>query len=227
VFAGAVAKQLLRPGGIELVAFARSIDGVSAQVADLPLKDIRDLAAANEVGCPDSEAARAMEEAIAAARRDGDSVGGVIECRVEGLPVGVGEPFFDSVESVLAHALFSVPAVKGVEFGAGFAAASMRGSQHNDAFEWSGDRVVTTTNQAGGILGGLTTGMPLVVRVAVKPTASIARRQQTVNLATHRSEEVVVTGRHDPCIVPRAVVVVETVVAFALLDLLVRGGFLP
>jgi chorismate synthase len=168
-----------------------------------------------------------MEEAIQTARREGDSVGGVIELRVDGLPVGLGEPFFDSVEGVLAHAWFAIPAIKAVEFGAGFAAARMRGSEHNDPFIWVGDRVRTSSNHAGGILGGLTSGMPLVARVAVKPTSSIARTQRTVNLATHAPAEVRVTGRHDPCIVPRAVVVVEAVAAFALVDLALRGGFLP
>jgi chorismate synthase len=166
-----------------------------------------------------------MEEAILSARRDGDSVGGMIEVRAEGLPVGMGEPFFDSMEGVLAHAWFAIPAVKAVEFGAGFGAARMRGSEHNDPFVWEGGRVRTGSNHAGGILGGLTTGMPLVARVAVKPTSSIARPQRSVNLATHAPATIGVTGRHDPCIVPRAVVVVESVTTFVLADLALRGGF--
>ncbi|EQD44442.1 chorismate synthase, partial [mine drainage metagenome] len=153
--------------------------------------------------------------------------GGVVEVRATGLPVGLGEPFFDSIESVVAHAGFSVPAVKGVEFGAGFRAARMRGSEHNDPFYWVGHRVATRTNHAGGILGGLATGMPLQVRFAVKPTSSIARPQATVDLQQHTDTTIVVTGRHDPCIVPRAVVVLESVTAMALADLGLRGGFLP
>jgi chorismate synthase len=227
VIAGAVARGALAPLGIEVVAFTRSIGGVDASVPEsTELSTLRALAAQNEVASPDPKAASAMEEAILAARRDGDSVGGVVEVRAEGLPVGMGEPFFDSVESILAHAWFAIPAVKAVEFGAGFAGARMRGSEHNDPFVWEGGRVQTRTNHAGGILGGLTTGMPIIARVAVKPTSSIARPQSSVNLATHAAATIVVTGRHDPCIVPRAVVVVENVTTFVLADLALRGGFL-
>jgi len=226
VIAGTVARSLLAPLGIDVAAFTRSIGGVVATVPeDVDLPTLRRLAAENEVASPDADAALQMEEAILSARRDGDSVGGVVEVRAEGLPVGMGEPFFDSVEGVLAHAWFAIPAVKAVEFGAGFGAARMRGSEHNDPFVWEGDRVRTRSNHAGGILGGLATGMPLVARVAVKPTSSIARPQSSVNLATHAPATIVVTGRHDPCIVPRAVVVVESVTEFVLADLALRGGF--
>jgi len=227
VIAGSIARSMLATKGIAIAAFTRSIGPVEANVPDdLPLHDIARAAAANEVGSPDPEAARRMEAAIASARRDGDSVGGVIEVRATGAPTGLGEPFFDSIESVLAHLLFSVPAVKAVEFGAGFRAARMRGSEHNDPFVWKDGAVRTATNHAGGILGGLATGMPIVARVAVKPTSSIAKAQGTVNLATRENVEIVVTGRHDPCIVPRAVVVIEAVTAIALADLALRGGFL-
>jgi len=168
-----------------------------------------------------------MEEAIAEARREGDSLGGIIEVRAEGLPVGLGEPFFDSVESSIAHIALSVPAVKAIEFGAGFRAARMKGSEHNDPFVWVQGNVRTETNNAGGILGGLSTGMPVVFRVAVKPTSSIAKAQRTVNLADRSPATLSVAGRHDPCIVPRAVVVLEAVTAIALADLGLRGGFLP
>ncbi len=228
VIAGAIAQQILEPLGVDVVAFTRSVgDQRSDAPDDAPLDQIRSDSAANEVGAPDAAAAVRMEGAIAAARRDGDSLGGVVEVRATGVPVGVGEPFFDSLESAVAHLAFAVPAVKAIEFGAGFEAARMRGSQHNDPFVWDGDRVRTTTNHAGGILGGLATGMPLVFRVAVKPTSSIARPQRTVNLVTRTAETLVVTGRHDPCIVPRAVVVLESVAAIALADLALRGGFLP
>ena len=227
VIAGTVAQELLAPLGIRLVAFTRSIGDV---VADVPAEVEPELLAArsaqHEVGTPDGSVAARMEQVIAEARRDGDSVGGTIEVRAVGVPVGLGEPFFDSLESVIAHAAFSVPAVKAIEFGAGFAASRMRGSQHNDPFEVRDGRIVTATNHAGGILGGLATGMPIVFRVAVKPTSSIARPQRTVDLATRTPAELIVTGRHDPCIVPRAVVVLESVTAFALCDLALRGGFL-
>jgi chorismate synthase len=228
VIAGSIARGLLRPKGIEVVAFTRSIGDVEAVVPEeVPLAELARAAAAHEVGAPDARAAARMEEAISEARRAGDSLGGVVEVRATGLPVGLGEPFFDSVESVLAHAAFSVPAVKAIEFGAGFRAARMRGSEHNDPFVWDGDRVRTATNHAGGILGGLATGMPVVFRVAVKPTSSIAQPQRTVDLANRSSTEIVVTGRHDPCIVPRAVVVLESVAAIAIADLALTGGFLP
>lgn len=228
VFAGAVARSLLSPREIDGVAFTRSLGGVETPGAatEGPLHQIRDRAAENEVACPDAAAAARMVRAIEEARRDGDSVGGVVEFRAEGLPVGVGEPFFDSVESAFAHMMFSIPAVKGVEFGDGFASALKRGSEHNDAFVMVDGHVRTRTNHAGGILGGLTTGMPVVARVAVKPTSSIAKEQDSVSLSQRSPKRLVVKGRHDPCIVPRAVPVVENAGLFVLADLLARGGFL-
>lgn len=157
---------------------------------------------------------------VEAARQQLDSVGGVIECVAEGLPAGLGEPMFGGVENRLAAALFGIPALRGVEFGAGFAAAEMTGSQNNDAYCVENGRIVTVTNHHGGVLGGLTTGMPLVFRVAVKPTPSIARAQKSVDMQGLRETELRVTGRHDACIVPRAVPVVEAVTACVLLDLL-------
>lgn len=227
VIAGAIAEQLLAPLGVECVGFTRAIAGVEAQVPeDRAIAELRTAASMNEVGCPDSERATEMERAIAEARRDGDSVGGVVEVRIAGVPVGLGEPFFDSIEGTIAHLAFAVPAVKAIEFGAGFSGTRWRGSAHNDPFRWADGRVVTETNHAGGILGGLATGMPIVYRVAVKPTSSIARAQRTVNLATQENAELVVTGRHDPCIVPRAVVVIESIGAIAIADLALRGGYL-
>ncbi len=228
VVAGAVARALLTPKGIRVVAFTRSVGGISAEVREeLDLEELAARSAANEVGSPDPAAAAAMEAAIGEARRAGDSLGGIVEIRASGVPVGLGEPFFDSIESVLAHAYFSVPAVKGVEFGAGFRAAGMRGSEHNDPFLLREGAVRTASNHAGGVLGGLATGMPVVARVAVKPASSIARPQRTVNLRTGEPAEIIVTGRHDPCIVPRAVVVLEAVTRFGLADLALEGGFLP
>jgi chorismate synthase len=228
VIAGALARALWAPKGVDILAFTRSIGTVEAAVPEAePLAALRAAAQANEPGCPDPSAAERMESAIEAARRDGDSVGGIIEARVSGLPVGVGEPFFDSIESAIAHLAFSIPAVKAVEFGSGFAGTRLRGSQQNDPFFYEGGVVRTRTNHAGGILGGLSVGTPLVVRVAVKPTSSIAREQETVDLEAHVGARLRVTGRHDPCIVPRAVPVVESVVAVALADLGLQGGFLP
>ena len=151
-----------------------------------------------------------------------DSVGGVIRCFVLGLPAGVGEPMFGGVENRLAAALFGIPAVRGVSFGTGFAAAGMRGSVHNDPFVMEDGRVRTRTNHAGGVLGGITSGMPLVVNIAVKPTASISREQETVDLETKESAPLVIHGRHDPCIVPRAVPVAEAVTALTVLDMMLE-----
>ncbi|MHB1435138.1 MAG: chorismate synthase [Thermoplasmata archaeon] len=228
VIAGSLARQMLAARGIQIAGFTQAIGGIEADVPDsLSIPEVADRRDLHEVGTADPTVAEAMAEAIAAARREGDSLGGIVEVRATGVPVGLGEPFFDSIESVVAHAAFSVPAVKGVEFGAGFRAARMRGSEHNDPFRWVGDRVETRTNHAGGILGGLATGMPLRARFAVKPTSSIARPQATVDLQQHTDTTITVTGRHDPCIVPRAVVVLESVTAMALADLALRGGFWP
>ncbi len=164
-----------------------------------------------------------MRQAIEAARMDTDSVGGVIRCFAVGVPPGIGEPMFGGVENRLASALFGIPAVRGVSFGTGFAAAEMRGSEHNDPFVMDGGRVAARTNHAGGVLGGITSGMPLVVNVGIKPTASIAREQETVDLQTKENTSLVIHGRHDPCIVPRAVPVVEAVTALTLLDMLMEG----
>ena len=161
-----------------------------------------------------------MRSEIAKARAEGDSVGGIIECAVIGLPVGIGEPMFSGVESKIAQIVYGIPAVKGVEFGAGFSVASMRGSENNDAFTMTEDGIQTATNHAGGILGGITTGMPVVFRVAVKPTPSIAKAQESVSLSAKENVQLEIQGRHDPCIVPRAVPVVEAAAAIAIYDLI-------
>ena len=161
-----------------------------------------------------------MRAVILQAQGEGDSVGGVVECMVTGLPAGVGSPMFQGLESQLAAALFAIPAVKGVEFGTGFQSANLRGSENNDPFILEDGAIRTETNHAGGILGGISNGMPILFRVAFKPTPSIAQSQRTVRLSTHTEEELHITGRHDPCIVPRAVPVVEAVAAAVVLDAL-------
>ena len=166
-----------------------------------------------------------MEQEVDKAMADGDSVGGVIECTVTGLPAGIGEPMFGGMENRIAQAAFGIPAVKGIEFGAGFAAASMRGSEHNDPFYFDDDTVKTVTNHHGGILGGITTGMPLVFRVAFKPTPSIAMAQRSVDLQNRCDTTVTVHGRHDPCIVLRAQPCVEAAAAVALYDAILEGAF--
>ena len=163
-----------------------------------------------------------MQAVIASAKEKGDSVGGVVECAVTGLPVGVGEPMFDGLESVLASAIFAIPAVKGVEFGAGFGVADLFGSENNDAFIIADGGVKTKTNHHGGSLGGISSGMPLVFRAAFKPTPSISMEQDTISISKRENDKLAVVGRHDPCIVPRAVPVVEAAAAVAVLDLLCR-----
>ncbi|HSB46756.1 MAG TPA: chorismate synthase [Candidatus Bilamarchaeum sp.] len=187
--------------------------GVVAKKMLAPLK-----IEANVVEAGGAGAGKGMEERIEAAMKEGDSVGGIVECRVNGLPPGLGEPFFDSAESLLGHAVFSIPAVKGVEFGAGFASAGMRGSECNDRILDAGGR--TATNNSGGINGGLTNGNPLVLRVAVKPPSSIRKEGETVNLRSGKAERISVPGRHDACIALRVPVVLEAAVALALADMM-------
>ena len=161
-----------------------------------------------------------MHEAIIEAKSKGDSLGGIIECAITGLPVGLGDPMFDGMEGRIAQIVFGVPAIKGVEFGAGFACGAMTGSQNNDVFTVKDGNIVTKTNNAGGILGGITNGMPIIFRAAVKPTPSIGMRQETVSLSDMNSCTLAVKGRHDPCIVPRAVPVIEAAAAIAVFDAL-------
>ena len=165
-----------------------------------------------------------MRDAIAAARADGDSVGGSVECAVTGMEAGFGGPLFAGIEGKLAHILYGIPAVKGVEFGAGFGVCSLFGSENNDSFAVQDGKIVTETNNAGGILGGITNGMPLIFRAAFKPTPSIYKPQQTVDLTTGTTTTLQIHGRHDPCIVPRAVPVVEAAAAIALYDLILGGN---
>ncbi|MDO4740156.1 MAG: chorismate synthase, partial [Eubacteriales bacterium] len=168
----------------------------------------------------EERAAEEMAQVIRAAKEDGDSVGGVIETAAVGFPAGLGDPMFDGVENRLAQAVFGVPAVKGLEFGAGFGCAAMRGSEHNDAFVLREGAVRTETNHHGGALGGISSGMPIVFRAALKPTPSIFRPQKSVDMAKMEETQLRIEGRHDPCIVPRAVPVMEAAAALALCDLL-------
>ena len=203
--------------GIQVFAHIAAIAGISDTPFD-PLAPDRDSIQPDfPVIKPDAGAQ--MRDAISAAKGDGDSVGGIVECAVTGLPAGVGEPMFGGVESRIAQIVYGVPAVKGVEFGAGFSAANLRGSQNNDDYVISDGQIRTVTNNAGGILGGITTGMPLIFRAALKPT-SISRPQQSVDLNDGKVQELIVKGRHDPCIVPRAVPVIEAAAAIAIFDMI-------
>ena len=223
VFAGAVAKLALREHGIEVLARIKRIENIEDAPLDSASPDLAALREAGKKPFPviDDECGTAMQEAILRARAEGDSVGGIIECFVLGLPAGVGGPDFDeNVESLIARHIFAVPAVKGIEFGAGFGFASMRGSQANDVFLPSEDGLPrTSTNHNGGINGGITNGMPLVFRVAVKPTPSIAKEQNSVDMRTGEAAKLAVSGRHDPCILSRAVPVIEAAAALAISEL--------
>jgi len=226
VMAGAIAKKLLKLVGIEVFAHTVQIDSIKLD-KQVPLDAIKRNTYANSVRCADSDIAQKMQETILNARNEGDSLGGVVECIADGVPPGIGEPFFDSLDADLAKIAFSIPAVKGFEVGLGFQASTVKGSVNNDSYTVKGGKVVTLTNNAGGILGGLSNGMPIVVRVAFKPPSSIPKEQKTVNLKEMRDTTVQVTGRHDPCIVPKAVPVVEASVAIVLADHCLRSGVIP
>ena len=221
VFAGAVCKQALAPYGVRVGAHIQCIAGICDDALDPVCVDAPLLAQLWEKEFPvlNDQKGEEMQAAIAQAMRDGDSVGGIVECAVVGVPAGIGQPFFDSVESTLAHLLFAIPGVKGVQFGLGFAMAERRGSACNDAYYYdeAGD-VKMRTNHSGGILGGITSGMPIVCAVAMRPTASIKREQQTISLQKRCEAPLAVGGRHDPCIVKRALPVVEAMAAMAVYE---------
>ncbi len=225
VMAGAVARKVLNLIGVEILAHTIEIGGITA-ATKIP-DEIRKNAENNPLKCADPAAASEMERVIAQVRAEGDSVGGIVEGLALNVPVGLGEPLFDTLEGELAKALFAIPAVKGVEFGSGFSAARKRGSQNNDPFTMKGGKIITTSNHAGGILGGISNGMPVVVRVAVKPTPSITMGQETVDLKKGQNASLTIKGRHDVCIVPRAVPVVASMMAVTLCDLALRAGLIP
>lgn len=221
--AGGVLLQYLKKNGITVAAHIENIGKAADKRFDAANVTADELEAllAKDFPVIDDSAADKMAEEIEKARLACDSVGGVIECAVTGLPVGLGDPMFDGIENRLAQALFAIPAVKGVEFGAGFAVADMFGSENNDPFYMDGDRIRTKTNNHGGILGGITSGMPLIFRIALKPTPSIGQEQDTVSLSGMKNARLTVHGRHDPCVVVRAVPVVEAVAALVLADFVI------
>ena len=223
--AGGIAKQILARRGIFVGAHLAAVGTVDDAPFPLhPTAELFDAIAAKPFPVVDDGAGERMQALILEARQDLDSVGGIIECAAIGLPAGLGGPMFGGVENRLAAALFGIPAVKGVEFGLGFGSSRLRGSENNDPFTVENGTVVTASNRAGGILGGITTGMPVTLRTAIKPTPSISRPQQTVRLSAMENAELVIRGRHDPCIAHRAVPVVEAVTAAVLLDLLLEGN---
>ncbi len=222
VFAGAICKQVLAGKGIFIGSHVKSIGEVEDKsFSEVELtKELLDNLKTKELPLLLSDKEDLMRETILKAKSDLDSVGGTIECTVLGMNPGVGNPFFDSVESTLAHLMFSVPAVKGIEFGKGFEMTKLRGSECNDEYYYDGDKVKTYTNNNGGITGGITNGMPILFKVGIKPTASIAKKQRTIDITEKKDAELEIHGRHDPCIVQRAVPVIEAATAIGILDLM-------
>lgn len=222
VIAGAIAKKALSEKGIRV--FAHLVQLGRVKVAEGVCDDEAEArAAGSPVWCAAERTSGEMVDELSKVSSEGDSIGGIVECRATGIPPGIGEPLFDSVESVISHGLFSIPAVKGVEFGGGFSLSGMRGSAANDEFEIVGGKILTKTNRSGGILGGITNGMPLVVRAAFKPTPSISKVQRSVDLSKKEGAEIKIEGRHDPCVAVRGVPVVEAIVSACIVDLMMRA----
>ena len=220
--AGGLCKQWLSMQGIEIGARIISIGGIRDMASLDPVDpDFSQIQAEFPVLTP--EAGQKMRDAISFAKKNGDSVGGIIECVITGVPAGVGGPLFGGIEGKIAQIIYGIPAVKGVEFGAGFSASDLRGSENNDEFTIENGKIITKTNNAGGILGGITNGMPVVFRAAIKPTPSIAIPQQTIHTELKETTSLEIKGRHDPCIVPRAVPVIEAAAAIAIYDAILNG----
>ena len=222
VFAGAICKQILEAKGIKIVSHIKSIGTIEDKsfLDEEITEDFINSYMSKELPLIDGSKEEDMRKEILLAKEELDSIGGTVECAVVGIEPGIGNPFFDSVESTLAHLMFSIPAVKGIEFGRGFELSQMRGSEANDAMYFAGEKVLTKTNNNGGILGGITNGMPVIFKVAIKPTSSILKTQNTVNINTGENTVLEVNGRHDPCIVQRALPVIEAVTAIGILDLI-------
>ena len=235
-FSGRITAAVVAAGALLLPALQAKGILIGTHIAEIAGITDREFGCGTELRCDlellsgldfavlDAEAGKTMQEAILAAKADADSVGGILETAVTGLPAGLGEPFFDSVEGLLSHALFAIPGIKGIEFGAGFGLAKMRGSEANDPFRYADDRVVTTTNNAGGINGGLTNGMPILFRCAVRPTPTIGKEQETVNFRENTEVTLAASGRHDPCIAHRVRAVVDAMTAIVVADLLAGAG---
>ncbi|OPJ59346.1 chorismate synthase [Clostridium oryzae] len=220
VFAGAIAKQILASKGIKIVSHVLSIHNIKDTAFDLANFEESLVKKLSSLAFPviDESIAEDMKQAIRTAKDNKNSVGGVVECAILNMPAGIGDPFFDSIESTLAHLLFSVPAVKGVEFGKGFEISSLTGIEANDPYAIVDGEIRTTSNNNGGIIGGISNGMPIVFKCAIKPTASIGLEQDTIDIVNMKNTKLTVEGRHDPCIVPRVLPVIEAAAAIGILD---------
>lgn len=229
VMAGAIAKQILKLNNISIFAFTQSIGEITDEEnyhinSNNTMENLIILREKSLVKALNENKSKLMEKLIEEVKKEKDSIGGTIKCIINNFPAGIGGPIFNSLESNISKAIFSIPAIKGIEFGAGFSAAKMKGSNHNDPWIIKNGRIQTSKNDAGGIIGGISTGMPIEFTIAVKPTPTIGTPQKTINIETMEDTEIEVSGRHDPCIVPRAVVVVESMAAIALLDYLLIEG---
>ena len=223
-FAGAVCMQMLEEKGIRIGAHISSIGKIKDEKFNPVSVNGSDFDSVLAKSFPviNDNQGELMRKEIYDAKENADSVGGTIECAITGVPAGIGDPIFDGIENRISMAVFGIPAVKGIEFGSGFDGCSMRGSENNDAFSSENGKIVTLTNNHGGILGGISSGMPIIFRAAIKPTPSIGMKQQSVNLESHETEEIVISGRHDPCIIPRAVPCIEAAAAVVIADYILK-----
>ena len=224
VIGGAIAKKLLKTQNIEIISHVTQIGDIKAESQDF--NTIKENIEKNPVRCADLKAAKQMEELILAKKQEGDSVGGIVETIAVNVPAGLGEPVFERLDGDLARILMNIGAVKGVEIGLGFDVANCTGSQINDEYEIENDTITTKTNNSGGIIGGMSNGMPIVSRIAVKPTPSISKCQNTVDLEKMENKKIEIKGRHDPCICPRVTAVAESSTAIILADHMIRSGFI-
>jgi chorismate synthase len=229
VMAGAIAKLILKRFNISIFAYTKGIGDFIDEKVYNP-KDIKKLFEIREksiVRAINPQKSKLMEQLVEKVKKEKDSIGGLVKCIISGFPEGKGDPIFNSIESIISKAIFSIPAIKGIEFGAGFKAARMKGSEHNDPWMLDKGKIITSKNDSGGIIGGISTGMPIEFSVVVKPTASIGIPQKTVDIERMEDTEIELSGRHDPCIVPRVIPAIEAMVAVVLLDCLLIDGFVP
>lgn len=224
VIGGAIAKKLLKTKNIEIISHVTQIGNIKTKESDL--NTIKENIEKNPVRCGDVKAAKKMEELILAKKAEGDSVGGIVETIAIGLPVGLGEPIFERLDGDLSRILMNIASVKGVEIGRGFDVANHFGSEINDEFEIINGKVVTKSNNSGGIIGGMSNGMPIITRIAIKPTPSISKCQNSIDLNNMENKKIEIKGRHDPCICPRVCIVAESSTAIVLADHMIRSGFI-
>lgn len=225
VIGGAISKKLLSLHDITVTAHVTSIHNIKTQ-KKYTLEQIRKNISKNNVRCADLQKANEMEEAILKAKEDGNSVGGTVEIIIDNVPTGLGQPVFDKLDGDLAKALMNIGAVKGVEIGLGFESTTLTGKEFNDQYYTQNGKIMTKTNNSGGILGGMSNGMPIIIRIAVKPTPSVSGVQKTVNLENNTDSEIEIVGRHDPCICPRVTTVAESACSMVIVDHMIRAGFI-